>query len=64
MRIMKSLSSIFVLLLASSAAFADDKPNIVYILVDNWGWADIRVQGVSIPTPRIDALAQEGLRTK
>lgn len=41
---------------------AQDKPNIVYILVDNWGWGDIRIQGGSIPTPRIDALAQEGLR--
>jgi arylsulfatase A-like enzyme len=38
------------------------KPNIVYIIVDNWGWADIRIQGGSIPTPRIDALANEGLR--
>jgi len=46
----------------SANAFAQDKPNIVYILVDNWGWADIRIQGGSIPTPRIDALASEGLR--
>jgi len=38
------------------------KPNIVYILVDNFGWGDISVQGGTIPTPRIDALAQEGLR--
>jgi arylsulfatase len=38
------------------------KPNIVYILVDNWGWGDIRVQGGSVPTPRIDQLAAEGLR--
>jgi len=38
------------------------KPNIVYILVDNFGWGDISIQGGAIPTPRIDALAQEGLR--
>jgi len=44
------------------AVSAQDKPNILYILVDNWGWGDISVQGGSIPTPRIDALAQEGLR--
>ena len=43
-------------------SWAQEKPNIVYILVDNWGWGDIRIQGGSIPTPRIDALAQEGLR--
>ena len=62
MRSIKSVTSILVLLLASSAVIAEGKPNIVYILVDNWGWADIRIQGGSIPTPRIDALAQEGLR--
>jgi len=39
-----------------------EKPNIVYILVDNFGWGDISIQGGAIPTPRIDALAQEGLR--
>ena len=50
------------LYIMSASAFAEDKPNIVYILVDNWGWADIRIQGGSIPTPRIDALASEGLR--
>lgn len=38
------------------------KPNVVYILVDNWGWGDIAIQGGSIPTPRIDRLANEGLR--
>lgn len=51
-----------VLTLISSVASALDRPSIVYILVDNWGWGDIRIQGGSIPTPRIDALAQEGLR--
>ena len=38
------------------------KPNIVYILVDNWGWGDIGVQGSTIPTPEIDAFAAEGMR--
>jgi len=49
-------------LLVAPTAFAQDKPNILYILVDNWGWGDISIQGGSIPTPRIDTLAQEGLR--
>jgi arylsulfatase A-like enzyme len=48
--------------LLSPAAFAQEKPNIVYILVDNWGWGDISVQGSTVSTPRIDALAAEGLR--
>ena len=39
-----------------------DRPNIVYILVDNLGWGDVSVQGGLVPTPRIDQLADEGLR--
>ncbi len=38
------------------------KPNVVYIIVDNWGWGDISVQGGTIPTPNIDKIANEGLR--
>ncbi len=39
-----------------------EKPNIVYILIDNFGWGDVSVQGGAIPTPRIDGLAHDGLR--
>ncbi|MCP4687099.1 MAG: sulfatase-like hydrolase/transferase, partial [Desulfobacterales bacterium] len=44
------------------SASAREKPNVVYILVDNWGWGDISVQGSTIQTPNIDTLAGEGLR--
>ena len=44
------------------AANAAEQPNIVYILVDNWGWGDVSVQGSSVPTPRIDSLARQGIR--
>ncbi len=50
------------LLLVGSSVSAQDKPNIVYILVDNWGWGDISIQGSTVPTPRIDAFAAQGLR--
>ncbi len=40
----------------------ETKPNIVYILVDNVGWGDFGVYGGTIPTPRIDKLAREGMR--
>jgi len=43
-------------------ARAAEKPNIVYILVDNWGWGDISIQGSSTPTPQIDALARQSIR--
>jgi arylsulfatase len=37
-------------------------PNIVFILADNVGWGDFSCYGGSIPTPRIDKLAIEGIR--
>jgi arylsulfatase A-like enzyme len=40
------------------------KPNIVFILLDNVGWGDIGCYGGLAPTPRIDALASQGLRFK
>lgn len=38
------------------------KPNIVLFLVDNTGWGSFGVYGGPIPTPRIDALAHQGVR--
>src|SRR5271156_3543974 len=39
-----------------------NKPNIVFILVDNVGWGSFGAYGGTIPTPRIDKLASEGIR--
>ncbi len=44
------------------AQAANKKPNIVFILVDNIGWGDFSVYGGTTPTPRIDALANSGIR--
>ncbi|MCK6261764.1 sulfatase-like hydrolase/transferase [Vibrio sp. ZSDE26] len=49
-------------LTASCNVMAAEKPNIVYLLVDNWGWGDLSIQGSTIQTPNIDDFAQEGLR--
>jgi len=39
------------------------KKNVVFILVDDWGWADAGVQGSGFfETPNIDRLAREGMR--
>src|SRR5512132_1817244 len=41
---------------------SEKQANIVFILVDNVGWGDFGVYGGTIPTPRIDKLASEGIR--
>jgi len=38
------------------------RPNIVFILADDMGWADVGYHGSTIRTPHIDRLAQEGVR--
>jgi Sulfatase len=38
------------------------KPNIVFVLVDNIGWGDFGCYGGDTPTPRIDELANGGIR--
>jgi arylsulfatase A-like enzyme len=36
-------------------------PNIVFILADDLGWADVAFHGGNAPTPHLDRLAREGL---
>ena len=38
------------------------QPNILLIMVDDMGWADLGCYGSEIPTPNIDALAKNGVR--
>lgn len=40
---------------------ADDRPNIILIMVDDMGWSDIGCYGSEIETPNIDRLATEGM---
>jgi arylsulfatase A-like enzyme len=62
MSVSRSVVFTVCLCLLGSVASAEDKPNVVYILVDNWGWGDIALQGGTMPTPRIDELAAGGTR--
>lgn len=57
------------LLLATNSAFAAEsgkaagRPNIVVILGDDMGYADLGIHGCAdIPTPHIDSLAKNGVR--
>src|SRR5579863_3911876 len=47
-------------------ASPEQKPNIVFFLWDNLGWGEVGCYGGGVlrgaPTPRIDALAAQGLR--
>tara|TARA_R110002096_G_scaffold215310_9_gene403107 strand:+ start:17298 stop:18785 length:1488 start_codon:yes stop_codon:yes gene_type:complete len=47
----------------SPSAFAESKPNIVFILADDLGYRELGSYGQEkIKTPRIDQLAKEGMR--
>ncbi len=64
---MKSkLAWIAVLALLTHGAAAADKPNVVIMLADNVGYGDIGAYGAGeirgMPTPRIDSIANQGLR--
>jgi len=65
---MNGIRSGFLLLLLSVAqiAVAQDKPNILLVFMDNFGWGEPGFNGGGIirgaATPRLDQLAAEGLR--
>jgi arylsulfatase A-like enzyme len=62
MSLLKPFTVLLLFCLLVPVAGADDKPNVIYILVDNWGWGDISLQGGTVPTPRIEKLAAQGMR--
>ena len=47
--------------LKTSAASAEEQPNIIFIFADDWGWGDLSCHGHPyVKTPNIDRLAREG----
>ena len=60
--LMKPLTAIFAILCLHSWAEAAPKPNIVYILADDLGYADLSSFGQEkFDTPNIDRLASRGM---
>ncbi len=62
-RLIKTLILNFLLV---ASAQAQDKPNVVLVVMDNLGWGEIGVYGGGIlrgaATPRLDQLASEGMQ--
>ena len=58
------ITRLFVLALTifAQAAFAQKKPNVIVILADDLGYADLGCYGSEIPTPNLDKLARNGVR--
>ncbi|PQJ28344.1 sulfatase [Rubritalea profundi] len=59
---MKYPLTLLSVLLTSLCSFAAEKPNILYINIDDLGWADVSINGSKYyETPNIDRLAKEGM---
>ncbi len=62
-RSIQLIFSIFFITLIMMSCIEKEKPNFVFILVDDLGWTDVGVFGSSFyETPNIDQLAVEGMR--
>jgi arylsulfatase A-like enzyme len=59
-----ALAPIVALAIAAAAPAADSapRPNIVFLLADDLGWADVGWHGDEIKTPQLDRLAAAGAR--
>lgn len=61
----KASICLLIICFVGTAAFAQDKPNVIVMMVDNLGWGELGVYGGGelrgAATPRLDKLAAEGL---
>ena len=56
------LAAILPMMAPGDAQAKDPRPNFVIIMVDDMGFSDLGCFGSEIETPRLDALAERGLR--
>ena len=60
---MRRLIALLLLFALGSSLSAADKPNIIFILADDFGWGDLGCYGHPYAkTPHLDKLAAEGTR--
>lgn len=57
-----ALSLLAAATLATSSLAATKAPNVIVILADDLGWADVGFHGSPIATPSIDRIAEEGIQ--
>ena len=62
MTVIARFQTLVCLSLLAMSGLADERPNIVLIVADDVGYADIGAYGSEIRTPNLDALALEGMR--
>ncbi len=48
--------------LAAAPSWAGERPNVIVMVADDLGWADVGYHGGEIDTPSLDRLAQEGVQ--
>jgi arylsulfatase B len=56
------LAVIAVSILASAQVTAAERPNVIVIVADDLGWADVGYHGGNIDTPSLDRLAEQGVQ--
>ena len=63
-RVITTISAVLAIAVVSTAMAADSpKPNILFIVGDDMGYADVVFHGCKdIPTPNLDALAKSGVK--
>ena len=53
-----------ILLLSPTLVSAEQRPNVVFIIADDLGWADVEFHGGNTPTPNLNRLLEEGVELK